>query len=170
MNVRLPCCLKVLVAGSLVGVAGAYGQSAAPAAVEPVTVRAVAHFDFDRDAVKSGDRSTMLQEVGKMKDVTWESVSASGFTDSIGSMQYNQGLSARRAQSVKSYLIGQGLDPAMISTSAMGASDPVSDNETSAGRAENRRTEIVFRGVRVAKTADPSAHDTSPAARGGRSN
>lgn len=124
--------------------------AAGPAPVEPVTVRAVAKFGFDQATLAPADRARILAEVGEMKDVTWQTVTATGHTDSIGPTRYNQTLSARRAQSVKAYLVGKGLDPAMIDTAAQAAATPVADNGSAAGRALNRRTEIEFRGIRTA--------------------
>ncbi len=89
-------------------------------AVEPVTtVRAVAHFGFDQDAeVRPADQAALLAEVASMKDVTWQTVTATGHTDSVGPAGHNQRLSERRARAVKAYLVGKGLDFAMVATRA----------------------------------------------------
>jgi len=123
---------------------------AADGAVEPVQVRAVAHFDFDRATIRAEDRDAILAEVGKMQGVTWQTVTATGHTDAVGAGSYNQKLSARRAQAVKRYLVGKGLAPTMIKTVAKASAAPVADNDTDGGRAQNRRTEIEFQGVRAA--------------------
>jgi len=131
-----------------IGVAAALLAAAAVAAdnpVAPVKVRAVANFDFDKATLDADDEAKILSEVGKMKDVTWQKVTAVGHTDSIGPASYNEKLSQRRAQAVKAYLVGKGLEPAMIDTDAKAAGAPVASNDTSAGRAKNRRTEIEFR-------------------------
>jgi len=65
-----------------------------------------------------------------------------GHTDSTGSVQTNQRLSERRAQSVKAYLVWKGVDGSRISTQGRGSAEPIGDNKTRAGRAENRRVEI----------------------------
>ena len=65
-----------------------------------------------------------------------------GFTDSRGVEQYNQSLSAKRAQSVKAYLVSKGVDGNRIITSGKGSANPVGDNKTKEGRAKNRRVEI----------------------------
>ena len=124
---------------------------AADGAVEKVNVRAIVHFDFDRAAIKPQDRDAILAEVGKLKDVTWQTITTTGHTDSTGSAAYNQRLSARRAHAVKSYLVGKGLAPTMIHTMARAAATPVADNGSDEGRAQNRRTEIEFQGVRAVK-------------------
>jgi len=123
---------------------------AADGPVEPVSVKAVARFDFDRAAINPEDRARILAEVGQMKDVSWQSVTATGYTDSVGRPSYNQRLSARRAAAVKRYLVGKGLQPAMIKAVGAGDAAPVASNDTDDGRAQNRRTEIEFKGVRTA--------------------
>lgn len=138
---------KLALSAALLAPAGAF---AADTAVEPVTVRAVANFGFDQAGLRTDDREDILEEVHKLKDVTWQSVTATGHTDSIGPVPYNETLSERRARAIKDYLVGKGLDPAMISTDGKGPTAPVADNDSAAGRAKNRRTEIEFKGVRAA--------------------
>ena len=70
-----------------------------------------------------------------------------GHTDSTGPASYNQGLSARRAASVKSYLVGKGLPASAIEASGLGETAPVADNATAAGRAQNRRVEVEVQGT-----------------------
>jgi OmpA-OmpF porin, OOP family len=121
---------------------------AADPVVQKVTVRAVAHFDFDRAVLAADDSARILAEVGKMTDVSWQTVTATGHTDSVGPSEHNARLSARRAEAVKAYLVGKGLDAQMISTEARAAERPAASNDTPDGRAKNRRTEIRFEGVR----------------------
>jgi OOP family OmpA-OmpF porin len=129
-------------------------DAAAPdAAVQPVVVHATAHFDFDRTTVLPADQQSLLAEVATMKDVTWRTVSAEGYADSVGGAGYNQRLSARRAKAVRGFLLAKGLDPAMVEAQGKGAVDPVADNATAEGRAQNRRTEVTFRGVRTVASA-----------------
>jgi hypothetical protein len=59
-----------------------------------------------------------------------------GYTDSVGSDDYNQGLSRRRAESVQAYLVGQSIDPARLSASGLGENAPVADNESPTGPAD----------------------------------
>jgi OmpA-OmpF porin, OOP family len=132
------------------GPAGAQNDDAAAGGLETVTVHAVAHFDFDRTTVLPADQKQLLSEVATLKDVTWKTVSADGYADSVGDAAYNQRLSMRRAQAVRAYLIGKGLSPAMIRTEGKGEDAPVGDNATADGRAQNRRTEVTFEGVRAA--------------------
>jgi OOP family OmpA-OmpF porin len=121
---------------------------AAEGAVEQVDVKAVAHFGFNRATLDPRDRDAILADVAKLKGVTWQTVTATGHTDATGSSAYNTRLSAKRAQAVKSYLVNKGLGADMIRTQAKASAAPVADNDSDAGRAQNRRTEIEFRGVR----------------------
>ena len=126
------------------------GASADGGAVENVKVNAVAHFDFNGTGIRPEDKTAILAEVGSMKDVTWQTVTTIGYTDSVGSAGYNEKLSVKRANAVKAYLVGKGLDRSMIDAVGRGAAEPVADNETPEGRAKNRRTVIEFKGIRTA--------------------
>jgi outer membrane protein OmpA-like peptidoglycan-associated protein len=65
-----------------------------------------------------------------------------GHTDSTGSAEYNQKLSERRAEAVKKALVGMGVNPSRMTTIGYGASKPIADNKTEAGRQQNRRVEV----------------------------
>ena len=62
----------------------------------------------------------------------------------MGSEDYNQGLSERRADPVKSYLAGQGIGAMRLSASGRGQNDPVASNDSATGRQQNRRVEVVI--------------------------
>ncbi len=115
---------------------------AASAAPTKVTFAAEAFFDFDRAALKAEGKSQLDGLVEKLTSLNWSSMGVVGHTDSVGSASYNQGLSLRRAESVKNYLVTKGLPAALIQASGQGESQPVADNSTAAGRAKNRRVEI----------------------------
>ena len=66
-----------------------------------------------------------------------------GHTDSVGGEDYNQGLSQRRADAVRAYLLRMGIDAARVTATGMGESAPVAPNDTAAGRQQNRRVEII---------------------------
>lgn len=121
----------------------------ADAQVESVTVKAVVRFGFDQASLTPADQARILADVGKMKDVSWQSITATGHTDSIGAADYNERLSMRRADEVKTYLVGKGLEPSMINTAGIGEAQPAAPNDSASGRAKNRRTEIEFQGVRA---------------------
>jgi outer membrane protein OmpA-like peptidoglycan-associated protein len=69
-----------------------------------------------------------------------------GYTDTTGGDTYNQTLSESRANSVRAYLINQGIDPTAIAAVGYGKSNPVASNDTAAGRQQNRRVEIIISG------------------------
>jgi outer membrane protein OmpA-like peptidoglycan-associated protein len=79
--------------------------------------------------------------LGKYPDRT---VQIEGHTDSIGSDDYNQGLSQRRADAVKSYLVAQSIAATRLTASGKGEHSPVGDNGSSTGRQQNRRVEVII--------------------------
>jgi outer membrane protein OmpA-like peptidoglycan-associated protein len=75
-------------------------------------------------------------------------ISVEGHTDSVGSEVSNQRLSEQRAESVRAALVAEGVDPGRVDAVGFGQSRPIADNQTAAGRAQNRRVEIVILGAR----------------------
>ncbi|MBW2410792.1 MAG: OmpA family protein, partial [Deltaproteobacteria bacterium] len=69
-------------------------------------------------------------------------VSVEGYTDSSGSYSYNISVSQFRANTIKSYLVGKGVNPAQITAAGLGPESPIAGNDTEAGRRQNRRVEI----------------------------
>jgi len=126
----------------------------APAApvYESSTISAKALFDFDRSDLKPEGMAELdnISDNINSKGAEVVDVNVVGHTDSIGTEEYNQALSLRRATSVKDYLVGKGIDPGIIDVSGMGESSPVADNSTKEGRAQNRRVEISI-GVKQAR-------------------
>jgi outer membrane protein OmpA-like peptidoglycan-associated protein len=88
-------------------------------------------------------------------------LSVEGYTDSVGSDAFNQTLSEQRANSVRAYLVLQGLDPSQITATGYGKSNPVASNDTAAGRQQNRRVEIIISGevigAKIGATPNPNA-------------
>jgi len=72
-----------------------------------------------------------------------------GHTDSIGGEDYNLGLSQRRADSVKSYLVNAGIGSGRLSASGKGKGSPIADNSSATGRQQNRRVEVIIENNRV---------------------
>lgn len=85
-----------------------------------------------------------------------------GHTDSIGSDEYNQQLSERRAESVRNYLVQQGIPDAAIVARGLGKSSPVASNDTPEGRQQNRRVEMVISGDAIG-TGNANTASTMPA-------
>lgn len=67
-----------------------------------------------------------------------------GHTDNVGSQNFNLPLSEKRAQSVVSYLVANGISSSRLTSKGAGLSEPIADNSTAAGRAQNRRVEIAI--------------------------
>ncbi|QJD98845.1 OmpA family protein [Massilia forsythiae] len=115
---------------------------------EKVSYSADAFFDFDKAVLKPAGKASLDDLVSKLKDINLEVIIAVGHTDSVGTDAYNQKLSVRRAEAVKSYLQGKGVESTRIYTEGKGEKQPVADNGTDAGRAKNRRVEIEVVGTR----------------------
>jgi len=121
----------------------------APAAATKVTYAADAFFDFDKAVLKAEGKAKLDDLVGKVKGINLEVIIAVGHTDSVGTDAYNQKLSVRRAEAVKSYLVSKGIEKNRVYTEGKGEKQPVADNKTKEGRAKNRRVEIEVVGTRA---------------------
>jgi len=121
----------------------------APSSVrQSVVIQADALFDFDKSVLRPDGKKSIDDALAKISGVDLEMVIATGHTDSIGSDQYNQRLSERRAQAVKDYLVSKGIPASKVTTIGKGESQPVATNKTKEGRQKNRRVDIEFKGVR----------------------
>jgi OmpA-OmpF porin, OOP family len=106
-------------------------------------------FALNSSTLNSQSKSTLDKIAGDMSgQKTGWMIELQGFTDSTGSELYNIGLSQRRAESVERYLVSKNLPLFRISIVGLGKDNPVADNKTGQGRAQNRRVE-----VRVLKAA-----------------
>lgn len=108
------------------------------------TISAEVLFDFDKSIVKEQGK-VELQALAKSilaQGTSVGDIDVVGHTDSVGTEQYNQALSVRRAVAVKDYLVSQGVPAGLIDVIGMGESKPVATNDTAAGRALNRRVDI----------------------------
>jgi outer membrane protein OmpA-like peptidoglycan-associated protein len=101
-------------------------------------------FEVDKSDLKPGAARNLDKLVAALRDHPQTSVAIEGHTDSTGSREYNLGLSERRANSVRAYLIGGGIDPARMSARGLGLDFPVATNATAEGRQQNRRVEIII--------------------------
>lgn len=102
------------------------------------------HFAFDSATLTSTAKSILDSAVGKINAHPSSSFTIVGHTDSNGSDDYNQNLSQRRANAVKSYLSSKGVTASMNAV-GKGESKPVASNDTKSGRAENRRVDVLAR-------------------------
>jgi len=124
----------------------------APPVVAPVqrdvTIGAGTLFAVNKYDLQAGGKAglnMLVSDIKNMPSVT--SVEVVGHTDSTGAADYNQTLSEKRANAVRDYLVSQGIAPSLISAKGMGETQPVADNATRAGRAKNRRVEIIINGT-----------------------
>lgn len=101
------------------------------------------HFDFDK-AILKGDLSKLRLIAQRLLDNPQTDVEIVGHTDSTGSVKYNQRLGLKRANSVKNWLVKQGVETNRILTSSKGELQPLATNKTKAGRAKNRRAVVVI--------------------------
>jgi len=118
---------------------------------EKVTYAADAFFDFNKADLKPEAKAKLDDLVSKTKEINLEVIIAVGHTDSIGSDAYNDKLSVKRAESIKTYLTGKGVEANRVYTEGKGKKQPVADNKTAEGRAKNRRVEIEVVGTHATK-------------------
>ena len=100
-------------------------------------------FETAKADLKAGAVADLDQLATFLSKYPDRSVVIEGHTDSVGGEDYNLGLSQRRAESVRAYLMRHGVDPSRVTTQGMGESVPVATNETAGGRQQNRRVEII---------------------------
>ena len=101
------------------------------------------HFAFDSATLKSEAKSILDSVVSTINSSPSDTISIEGHTDSTGSDAYNSQLSQRRAMSVADYLASQGVSSSRLQPVGKGESYPVASNDTSEGRSQNRRVEII---------------------------
>jgi outer membrane protein OmpA-like peptidoglycan-associated protein len=103
-------------------------------------------FDTAQHTLKPGAREKLSKVSGILLAHPGLNLDIEGHTDSVGTDDYNQSLSERRAEAVKSYLAQQGIPSSMIKARGLGESQPVATNDTGAGRQRNRRVELIVSG------------------------
>jgi outer membrane protein OmpA-like peptidoglycan-associated protein len=103
-------------------------------------------FDTGKYTLKPEAREKLAKVSGILLAYPGLKLQVEGYTDNIGGDDYNQKLSEERADSVKDYLESQSVKDSNITATGYGKSDPIADNSTSAGRAQNRRVQLVVSG------------------------
>ena len=101
-------------------------------------------FDFDKTDVKPAARENISNLVTSLIDNPDTDILVIGHTDNTGTDKYNQGLSERRAKAVRDYAVSQGLRSRRVKTEGKSFHEPIADNDSDYGRAQNRRVEIVI--------------------------
>lgn len=99
-------------------------------------------FDFDKADIQPQYRDVLNRVAGVLMTLNQYSIYVYGYTDDVGTQDYNLKLSARRAEAVRSALIQAGIKPAVITTKGFGKSDPRVKGDTANARSANRRVEI----------------------------
>jgi outer membrane protein OmpA-like peptidoglycan-associated protein len=112
-------------------------------------------FDFNKYTLKPEARERLAKISGIVLAYPDLKLDIEGFTDSIGSDEYNQELSEKRAEGVRGYLVSSGVKPDSVSATGLGKANPVADNSTAAGRKLNRRVEMIVSGDVIG--AEPGA-------------
>jgi outer membrane protein OmpA-like peptidoglycan-associated protein len=106
-------------------------------------------FDFNKYTLKSDAEVKLAKISGILLTYPNLKVQVEGYTDSVGSDEYNLKLSQERATAVQAFLIEQGVQPGNITSEGYGKADPVADNSTNAGRTQNRRVAMVVSGQSI---------------------
>lgn len=101
-------------------------------------------FDVNKTELKTIARTNIESLASSLKNNPETNILIVGHTDATGAENYNLKLSERRAASVRSYIIGQGILSSRLQTEGKGEWEAIADNETESGRALNRRVEIVI--------------------------
>jgi outer membrane protein OmpA-like peptidoglycan-associated protein len=100
-------------------------------------------FDFDSAVIRSNAASNLTELAGNLSKYGDSRLLIVGHTDAVGSSEYNQALSERRAEAASRYLAAQGVS-SYIATTGLGEREPIESNTTEAGRDRNRRVEIAI--------------------------
>ena len=109
-------------------------------------------FDTGSAALKPGTREKLARVSGILLSHPELKMQIEGHTDSVGEAEYNQRLSENRADSVRNYLVSQGISANAVGTAGFGEAKPVSSNDTPTGRQQNRRVELIVAGDSIGAT------------------
>jgi len=120
-------------------------------------------FDFNKYTLKPEARERLARISGIVLAYPDLRLQVEGYTDSIGSDEYNQELSEKRAATVRDYLVSSGVSINNVVAQGFGKADPVADNSTAAGRKLNRRVDLVVSGDVIGKQnmETPSAYPSA---------
>ncbi|MEJ2066710.1 MAG: OmpA family protein [Deltaproteobacteria bacterium] len=110
-----------------------------------ITLSGDVHFAFDSSELTAAGKATLDDLIPGLQANPNMKIELAGHTDSIGSEQYNQGLSERRAKSAYNYFVSKGIAADRMTTVGYGELRPVASNATDEGRAKNRRVEITIK-------------------------
>jgi len=109
------------------------------------------HFEFNKATIRPESFPILNDVAAVLKDNPQLNIMIEGHTDGVGSVDYNQKLSDRRAHSVKEYLVSKGVAATRLATKGLGKLQPIASNDTAVGRALNRRVEFLIVNPEVVK-------------------
>lgn len=118
-------------------------------------------FNTGQYTLKPATQISLAKVAGILLAYPGLQVQVEGFTDSVGSDAFNQTLSDKRAETVKDFLVAQGVPPTNITSQGFGKNNPVADNSTASGRTQNRRVNMVVSGDAIGVTESASASPQS---------
>jgi outer membrane protein OmpA-like peptidoglycan-associated protein len=110
-------------------------------------------YDFDSDAILPVAAQNLQNLATSLKKYPNTDLLIVGHTDALGSTQYNQDLSTRRANSASAYLAQQGVSASRLQPTGRGELEPLASNDTEAGRQKNRRIEVAIYANKAARVA-----------------
>jgi OOP family OmpA-OmpF porin len=116
-------------------------ESAEAAAFETVVLRPV-NFQLNRTELTGPSKQTLDEIAQRLKQRADLKITVEGYADSTGSEHYNLDLGQRRAEAVRDYLVSRGVQADNVQVASRGEFDPVADNATETGRAQNRRAQV----------------------------
>jgi OOP family OmpA-OmpF porin len=123
--------------------------------VQRINLSSDAYFGFDKAELKPEGQAKLDEVAAEMQGTQDPRIQITGYTDRIGTEDYNLDLSQRRAEAVRDYLVGKGIETEIIETAAMGEKDPVVSCEGKTGNeliqclSPNRRTVVEFSAFEV---------------------
>jgi outer membrane protein OmpA-like peptidoglycan-associated protein len=115
-------------------------------------------FDTGKYTLKPTTQISLAKVAGILQSYPGLRLQVEGYTDSVGSDEFNQKLSENRADAVRDFLVGQGVSQGNIAATGYGKNNAVADNNTASGRAQNRRVQLVVSGDAI------GVHESAPAA------
>lgn len=110
--------------------------------LDATLARRIIEFDSGKATLTPSGQAILDEMAGALHKVKDRKVEVIGHTDNVGLRESNVALSLARAEAVRSYLAGRGIDPGMVAVSGQGPDRPVADNANPDGRARNRRIEF----------------------------
>jgi peptidoglycan-associated lipoprotein len=110
------------------------------------TLAEMIFFDYDRSEIRADSRATLDRKARILRDAPTVRIRVEGHADERGSTEYNLALGSRRAESVRSYLVGLGISATRLETTSYGEGRPLQSGRSEASWSRNRRAEFVMTG------------------------